>query len=133
MADGKVSFGMGFSILLEGREKRKEGRRSMALQEAKRLSYVLAQRFPYEKLYLFGSALRGGRFSGHSDIDLIIKGLDGDLFLKAYALLMKESVFSIDLKPWELLEGQVRAKVEREGLVLYERGQVNHFGDRLGD
>jgi predicted nucleotidyltransferase len=124
---------MGFSILLEEREKRKERRRSMALQEAKRLSHLLGQRFPYERLYLFGSALRGGGFSGHSDIDLVIKGLDGDLFLKVYAFLIKESDFSIDLKPWELLDGQIREKVEREGLVLYEKGQVDRFGDRLGD
>jgi len=105
----------------------------MALQEAKRLSHLLAQRFPYERLYLFGSALRGGGFSGHSDIDLVIKGLDGDLFLKVYAFLIKESDFSIDLKPWELLDRQIRGKVEREGLVLYEKGQVDRFGDRLGD
>jgi len=124
---------MGFSILLEEREKRKERRRSMALQEAKRLSHLLAQRFPYERLYLFGSALRGGGFSGHPDIDLVIKGLDGDLFLKVYAFLIKESDFSIDLKPWEFLDGQIRGKVEREGLVLYEKGQVDRFGDRLGD
>jgi predicted nucleotidyltransferase len=124
---------MGFSILLEEREKRKERRRSMALQEAKRLSHLLAQRFSYERLYLFGSALRGGGFSGHSDIDLVIKGLDGDLFLKAYAFLIKESDFSIDLKPWELLDGQVRAKVEKEGVVLYEKGRVSPIGDRLRD
>jgi len=105
----------------------------MALQEAKRLSHLLAQRFLYERLYLFGSALRGGGFSGHSDIDLVIKGLDRDLFLKAYAFLIKESVFSIDLKPWELLDGRIREKVEREGVVLYEKGQIAPFGDRIGD
>lgn len=124
---------MSFLILLEEKEKRKERRRRMALQEAKRISHLLAQRFSYERLYLFGSALRGRRFSGHSDIDLVVKGLDGDLFLKAYAFLIKESVFSIDLKPWELLDGQVRAKVEREGVVLYEKGPVNPIGDRLRD
>lgn len=124
---------MGFSILLEEKEKRKERRRGMALQEAKRLSHLLAQRFPYERLFLFGSALRGRRFSGHSDIDLVIKGLDRNLFLKVYAFLIKESDFSIDLKPWELLDGQIREKVEEEGVVLYEKGQVDPFDDRLRD
>jgi len=105
----------------------------MALQEAKRLSTLLSQRFSYERLYLFGSALRSGGFSGHSDIDLVIKGLYRELFLKAYAFLIKESDFSIDLKPWELLDGQIRERVEREGVVLYEKGKIGPFGDRLGD
>lgn len=116
---------MGFSILLEEREKRKERRRSRALLEAKRLSTLLSQRFSYERLYVFGSALKDRGFSSHSDIDLVIKGLDSDLFLKAYAFLIKESDFSIDLKPWELLDGQIRERVEREGMVLYEKGQVD--------
>lgn len=114
---------MGFSILLEEKEKRKERQRSAALLEAKRLSTLLSQRFSYERLYVFGSALRDRGFSGHSDIDLVIKGLNSDLFLKAYAFLIKESDFSIDLKPWELLDGQIRERVEREGMVLYEKGQ----------
>ena len=124
---------MGFSILLKEKEKRKERQRSMALQEAKRLSTLLSQHFPCERVYLFGSALRARRFSGHSDIDLVIKGLDRDLFLKAYAFLIRESIFSIDLKPWELLDGEVRAKVESEGMVLYGKGQVEPSGDRLGN
>jgi len=51
-----------------------------ALEEAKKLSIVLAEKFPYERAYLFGSMLKKGRFSRHSDIDVVIKGLDGTLF-----------------------------------------------------
>ncbi len=91
------------------------------MQEAKRLSTLLSQHFSYERLYLFGSIVRDRGFTRHSDIDLVIKGLDRHLFLKAYALFIKESDFPIDLKPWELLDEQTRQCVETEGMVLYEK------------
>ena len=112
---------MKFSTILELKEKRSEEQRIRALQEAKKLSIVLAERFPYERAYLFGSALKKRRFTRHSDIDIVIKGLDGTLFLKAYAFLLGESDFRVDLKPWELLNEQTRKKVREEGVVLHER------------
>jgi len=112
---------MSFSILLKQREKKKEELRRKALKEAKKLSFALAEAFPYEKLYLFGSALKKQTFTPHSDLDLIIKGLDEDLFLKAYAFLLKKSSFSVDLKPWESLRNNIKEKVEKEGVLLYEK------------
>lgn len=112
---------MRFSILLEESQKRKEWGRSRALQEAKRLSTLLSQHFSFERLYLFGSAIREGRFKRYSDLDLAIQGLAKGLFLKAYALLIKKSDFPIDLKPWELLDEQTRQRIKTEAMVLYER------------
>ena len=113
---------MKFSTIFNLKEKRSEEQRMKALQEAKRLSIVLAKRFPYERAYLFGSVSKKGRFTRHSDIDIVVKGLDGTLFLKAYAFLLGESNFPVDLKPWELLDEHTRKKVEREGVVLHEKG-----------
>jgi len=113
---------MKFSTVFELKEKRSEEQRIKAVQEAKRLSLVLAKRFPYERTYLFGSVLKNGRFTRHSDIDIVIKGLDETLFLKAYAFLLGKSNFPVDLKPWELLDEHARKKVEGEGVVLDGEG-----------
>lgn len=112
---------MPFLTLLEESQKRKERCRSRALQEAKRLSTLLSQRFSFERLYLFGSAMREGGFTRHSDLDLAIQGLTRSHFLKAYALLIKESDFPVDLKPWELLDEQTRQRVKSEAMVIYEK------------
>jgi len=113
---------MKFSIIFDLKEKRSEEQRMKALQEAKKLSIVLAKEFPYERAYLFGSVLKKGRFTRHSDIDIVIKGLDETLFLKAYAFLLGKSNFPVDLKPWELLDEHARKKVEGEGVVLDGEG-----------
>jgi len=112
---------MGFSTLLKQREREKEELRRKALKEAKKLSFALVEVFPYEKLYLFGSVLKKRAFTPHSDLDLIVKGLDEELFLKAYAFLLKESNFSVDLKPWESLKNNIKQKVRKEGRLLYEK------------
>ena len=91
---------MKFSTIFDLKEKRSEEQRMKDLQQAKRLSMVLAERFPYERTYLFGSVLKKKRFPRYSDIDIVIKGLDETLFLKAYAFLLGESNFPVDLKPW---------------------------------
>ena len=113
---------MKFSTIFDLKEKRSEEQRMRALQEAKQLSILLAKQFPYERAYLFGSVLKRGRFTRHSDIDIVIKGLNGALFLKAYAFLLGESNFPLDLKPWELLDEHTRKKLEEEGVVLYGKG-----------
>ena len=112
---------MGFSILLEQRERAKEELRKKALEDAKKLSFALAELFPYEKLYLCGSVLKRRAFTLHSDLDLIVKGLEEELFLKAYAFLLKKSNFSVDLKPWESLRDSMKQKVRKEGMLLYEK------------
>ena len=112
---------IGFSTLLKQRERKKEELRKKPLTEAKRLSLALVETFPYEKLYLFGSVLRKQAFTPHSDLDLIVKGLEEELFLKAHALLLKRSNFSVDLKPWESLKDSIKQKVRKEGMLLYEK------------
>jgi len=112
---------MAFSTLLKQREKKREELRGKALKEAKELSFLLAEHFPYEKLYLFGSALKKQAFTPHSDLDLVVEGLDEELFLKAYAFLLKKSNFSVDLKPWESLKNNMKERLKKEGMLLYEK------------
>jgi len=109
---------MGYLALLEQRESQKMNLRKEALREAERLSSLLKEKFEYETLYLIGSVLKGRRFRLHSDIDLGIKGLKVDSFFKAFAFLIKNSSFPIDLEPWEELDAGSKARVEKEGRVL---------------
>lgn len=58
---------MKFSTIFDLKEKRSELQRMKALQETKKLSVVLAEQFPYETAYLFGSVVKKGRFTRHSE------------------------------------------------------------------
>jgi predicted nucleotidyltransferase len=109
---------VGYLALLKQKESQKMNRREEALREAERLSSLLKERFEYETLYLIGSAVNGRGFRRHSDIDLVIKGLKTDSFFKAFAFLIQNSPFPIDLKPWEELDAESKARVAEEGRVL---------------
>jgi len=112
---------MGFHRLIEEKQRRREARRIEARKEAERLSRVLSRKFPFQKLYLVGSTLKKHKFGRHSDIDLVIEGLPDKSYLKAYALLLRESGFPVDLKPWEMLDRRFRETVQKEGAVIYEK------------
>ena len=109
---------MGYPALLKQRESQKMNLRKEALRDAERLSSLLKEKFEYEALYLIGSVVKGRGFRLHSDIDLVIKGLKADSFFKAFAFLIKNSPFPIDLKPWEELDAESKARVAEEGRIL---------------
>lgn len=109
---------IGYDTLLRRRDLRKKTLCEAALKEAERLSALLKTGFVYEALYLVGSVAKGKGFRFHSDIDFVIKGLKKELFFRALALLIKNSRFEIDLKPWEELSAESKARVEQEGRIL---------------
>ncbi|MBN2028702.1 nucleotidyltransferase domain-containing protein [bacterium] len=80
-----------------------------------------AEGFEFKRVYLFGSVTNGKSLSAWSDIDLAIEGLEDAMFYKAYACLLKNSNFSVDLKPFEGLEGSSKEKIIREGWIIYEK------------
>ncbi len=110
---------MPFSVLLERREREKEAHRRDVIAGLKRSASLLRRRFHFDELFLFGS-LVSGAFDRHSDIDLAIKGLDSDLYFKAYAFLLRELPFrhELDLKPYEDLDESMRRRIDEEGLPL---------------
>ena len=112
---------MGYIDFLKEREIKKQNLRETALQEAERLSALLKMKFKYDALYLIGSTLSGRGFHQRSDIDLVIKGLKKEFFLKAFAFLLQNSFFAIDLKPWEELNPDMKARVEEGGRILWEK------------
>lgn len=109
---------MGYAALLEKKESQRKNLQETALKEAERLSALLKKEFEYEALYLIGSVVKEKGFHYQSDIDFVIKGLKKEQFLKALALLMKNSRFDIDLKPWEELSVENKSKVNEEGRIL---------------
>ncbi len=109
---------IGFTNFFEKREKEREKRRQTALKEAERLAVLLGENFSFEALYLTGSSLKEGNFHPHSDIDLVIKGLSKEFFFKALALLLGNSSFPVDLKPWEEFDPGSRTSIEEKGRRL---------------
>jgi len=109
---------MGYVAWFKRRAEEREAWRKEAFKEAERLSALLHKEFPVETLYLIGSVINEKGFTRHSDIDFVVRGLKEDLFFKAFAFLLKNSRFDIDLKPWEELGEENREQVEREGKNL---------------
>jgi len=109
---------MGYLELIKQQEKKRETLRKEALEEAKRLGRLLSENFEFDALFLIGSVLKEKCFTTHSDIDFVIKGLKPEHFFKVLAFLMSNSMFNIDLKPYEELERDGRLKIEKEGMRL---------------
>lgn len=109
---------MGYIDLLEKKAREKELLRKKALQEAEHLSTLLKEKFEFESLFLIGSVIKEKGFHHHSDIDFVIKGLKTESFFKALSLLISNSTFDIDLKPYKELDQEHRMIVEKEGRVL---------------
>lgn len=103
--------------VLKEREKKKKALRLDAINEAYRLAALLKERFRFESLYIYGSIL-SDHFSRQSDIDMIIKGLNVKDFFKAHAFLIKQSSYTVDLKPFEDLSADFREKVLAGGIKI---------------
>jgi len=103
--------------IIREREERLRAFREDALKEAKRLASLLRERYDYEALFLHGSILTN-KFRMNSDIDMVIKGLRVEDFFKAYALLLRESQYKIDLKPFEELDETFQKGLQTKGLKI---------------
>ncbi len=84
---------------------------------------LLKEGFNFDRLYLYGSLTDISKFHFNSDIDLAIEGLPPDDFLRVYALLLKNTEYPVDLKPFEELNKQSRARIKNGGIVLYDKKQ----------
>ena len=112
-----MTIAMTLIAILKERAKKTKALREDALKEAKRLVLLLKNRFEFETVYICGSLL-SGKFGPHSDIDMVIKGSKMEDFFKVYALLIKESKYKIDLKPFEDMMEDFKEKVLTEGMKI---------------
>jgi len=104
----------------ERQERSKDALRKAFQEEARRLTQLLVgEGYEFKRVYLFGSTVKEGPLRSWSDIDLAIEGLREDLFLRAYALLLRNAEFSVDLKPFEDLSEVMKEKIRKEGELIY--------------
>lgn len=90
-------------------------------EEAQRLVQLLKTKgFKFRRIYLFGSTTKDKLLCPWSDLDLVIEGLQRAMFFKAYACLLKNAEFTVDLKPFEELGSSIKEKLKREGQIIYE-------------
>ncbi len=93
--------------------------RRLALSEAQRIAYELGRKFGAKEVILYGSLSKRDKiFDGASDIDLAVRGL-GRNYLRAYGHCLQLGRFTLDIKAYEDLPQEVRAKIKRKGLLLY--------------
>jgi predicted nucleotidyltransferase len=112
-----LSMETAFLALYESRRKRRQKLKAEALTDAKQMAALLRKHFEFESLYLYGSIL-SDTFKPGSDLDLVIKGMRIEDFFKAYALLLKESRFPVDLKPFEDLADGFKAGIQERGMRI---------------
>jgi predicted nucleotidyltransferase len=90
-----------------------------ARTEARRLAALLSGLPGVARILLFGSSATGFNFRLDSDIDLALQG--GDV-LEAMATA-ETSAFKVDIIDLEGSSSLFRRRIEKEGLVLYEKDQ----------
>lgn len=107
--------------IIERRKTRGEIFRKGLRDEALKLVRLLIDNgFRFKRIYLFGSSIKEKPLAPWSDIDLDIEGLNQEVFYKVYAFLLKNSRYSVDLKPLEDLSDPIRERIKKEGMIIYE-------------
>ena len=104
--------------IYENREKYFAEQKAKALNDAERIIKILLKKFEAKRVILYGSLLTDRDFTHNSDIDLAVQGLQ-DNFLSAYAYCMDKTEFKLDLKPYESLYENFKAKIETKSKIYY--------------
>lgn len=90
-------------------------------KEAERVSNLLAQKYPFKRLYLFGSLVWDDKVTPQTDIDMAIEGLNPAHFFEAVAYWEGLTEFSFDLIALETAPSALRERIINEGKLLYEQ------------
>jgi predicted nucleotidyltransferase len=100
------------------------GRRRRAAEEvADRMARILGDEFEAERVYLVGSLLKPEDFGTHSDIDLLVVGLEPARYFKALSRIWKElpKGMEVDLVPFEDADEYLRNLAQTKGVLLYDQ------------
>lgn len=96
-----------------------EARRQAAWRIAYQAAALLKADYGVRRVVIFGSLARGEPLSPHSDLDLVVWGLDEGLYYRAVSRLLDlDPSIPIDLLRSESLDGAILAKIEAEGIPL---------------
>lgn len=98
-----------------GRIKVKEEAEKIAKESAR----FLKEKYNVKKVYLIGSVL-SQNFTGKSDLDIVVEGLEKELYFKALADLMIKYFreIEIDLIPIEDCEEDFKGIIRKKGRLL---------------
>lgn len=98
---------------------RQEQRRERAIQVAKLSAKILKEQFAVTQVILFGSLARGDLFHAHSDVDLLVSGLEERALYRAVGVLLRlDPEIQIDVVRFEDASEVLRTTVEQEGVSL---------------
>jgi len=102
------------------REKDEARKRSLALRKAKAAAKVLKEKYEAEEVLLFGSLLwRPDFLWAGTDIDLLVKGLEGERYFEILAEISEISrPFHVDLIPFEKAWPSIKKRALKEGVRL---------------
>ncbi|MBI2901893.1 MAG: hypothetical protein HYY17_17045 [Planctomycetes bacterium] len=92
-----------------------------AQAEARRLAGILIEEYGATRVWLFGSAAGEWIFHDYSDVDMIVDGLDGRTFTRAWSGLPKRSKFEIDLHERDEFKEADWKRLIPEPVLLAER------------
>lgn len=96
---------------------------SLAMAEIKRLAREFLNLDPeLEKVILFGSLARGVIHSEDFDIDLAVL-CSREKYLSLVVAAMGSS-FHVDLADLRSIDERIRASIDREGRVIFEKGSI---------
>jgi predicted nucleotidyltransferase len=96
--------------------------------------YFSSGKYKVERIVLFGSIVKK-EWRPNSDIDLGVKGIGKKVFIKALAETENFVGVPVEIKPLEDCSPFLKAQIEKEGIVLYEKQRSNphpNFGSRRG-
>ena len=98
---------------------RQEQRRERAIYVAKLSAKILKEQFAVTRVILFGSLARGDLFHAHSDVDLLVSGLEERALYRAVGVLLSlDPEIQIDIVRFEDASELLRATIEQEGVSL---------------
>jgi predicted nucleotidyltransferase len=75
VAKNRESYSLWIESLKAKRESCEKERKA-TLRQVQTALKTLAKDYSWDELYIFGSVLKAGRFSGKSDVDIAVKGLN---------------------------------------------------------
>jgi len=100
------------------RQEAGERRRAEAWKAAREVAALLRIRFAAERVVAFGSLVRPGVFSEHSDVDLAVSGILPAVFFKAWAAAGDACPFELDLVDLRDCSPALCRLIEEEGVEL---------------
>ncbi len=109
-------------VLVERRRQRRLVHEQHAAQCRERLPTLvvrLAREYHFTRAWLIGS-LVVGTFGEHSDVDVVVEGLADDRIGAVWGALEDGLATPVDLLRIESLSDSFRARVLREGVLVYE-------------